>query len=152
MPRSTNSKKAADTNMANNNLSIFVSESSENPVTLLKQSLSLSKENGVVNLSFVLNKGKGSGTQIMPVSELAPVLSILRDAVDNGVSEREEQDDVPAHQVLRQTIHVEDGHVIFRLRNGKGAKPVRIPVSDLESVVSLLEGAQTQIEAAARKL
>ena len=138
--------------MANNNLSIFASESSENPVTLLKQSLTVSKENGVPTVSIVLNKGKGSGTQTMPVSELSAVLSILRDAVDNGISEREEQDDVPAHQVLRQTIHVEDGHVIFRLRNGKGAKPAKISASDLESVVTLLEGAAPQIEAAARKL
>ena len=150
MPKSTYSKRKV-IKMANN-LSIFSSESSENPVTLLKQSLSLSKNNGIVNLSFVLNKGKGSGTQTMPVSELTPVLSILRDAVDNGIVEREEQDDIPAHQVLRQTINVEDGYVSFRLRNGKGAKPVRIPLSDLESVVTTLEGAQSQIEAASRKL
>ena len=134
-------------------MNIFINESSENPVNLIRQTLSVKRDdNGRPSVTFVTNKGKGSGSQSLPVSELSQVLSVLRDAIDNGINEDDEEQSIPAHEVVRRTIAIEDGIVSFRVKSGKGAKPARIPLTQMNDVLNLLESALPAIEKHAANL
>lgn len=131
---------------------IFESDSVENPVTLIKQTLSVKPDdNGQVMVSFTANKGKGSGAQVLPASEYRNVVAVLADAVKNGVPEREDED-VPPSEMVRRTITIEDGFISFRVKGGKGAKPARLPMDQFAAVVQLLASTVDAVEKAANKL
>ena len=133
--------------------SIFASESTENPVTLIRQTLRVKPDDdGVVVASFTTNKGKGSGAQILPYMEFREAIQVLRDAAENGIPENEEEDNIPAAEMIRRTLRLEDGIVSFRVKGGKGAKPARIPLEHFAAAVALLAGTVEAVEAAGRKL
>jgi len=133
--------------------SIFATESSENPVTLIRQTLSVKPDDdGNVVASFTTNKGKGSGAQILPFGEFRSAVAVLVDAAKNGIPEIEEDDNIPADEMIRRTLRIEDGSVSFRVKGGKGAKPARIPLASFEEVVNLLASTVDAVEAAGKKL
>ena len=132
---------------------IFATESAENPVTLIKQSLKvLPDDNGQVVATFTVNRGKGSGAQVLPYAQFREAVSVLTDAATNGIPEAAEETELPAAEVIRRTIQIEDGVVSFRVKSGKGAKPARISVEDFQAVVGLLQSAVEQVEAAGKSL
>lgn len=133
--------------------SIFANESSENPVTLIKQTLKVKPDDdGVVIATFTTNKGKGSGAQVLPYAEFRSAVAVLVDAAKNGVPEIEEDDNIPADEMIRRTLRIEDGIVSFRVKSGKGAKPARVPLADFQAVVDLLASTVDAVEAAGKKL
>ena len=133
--------------------SIFANESTENPLALIKQTLSVKPDDdGNVVASFTTNRGKGSGAQVMPYQEFREAVAVLQDAVANGIPEIVEENDLPASEVIKRTIAVEDGVVSFRTKNGKGAKPARFSVDDFAAVVALLSSTVDAVEAAGKKL
>ena len=133
--------------------SIFASESNENPVTLIKQTLSVKPDDdGVVVASFTTNKGKGSGAQILPCTEFRAAVAVLVDAANNGIPEVSDDDNIPADEMIRRTLRVEDGIVSFRVKGGKGAKPARIPLDQFAEVVKLLASTVDAVEKAGAKL
>ena len=133
--------------------SIFASESNENPVTLIKQTLSVKPDDdGVVVASFTTNKGKGSGAQILPCTEFRAAVAVLVDAANNGIPEVSDDDNIPADEMIRRTLRVEVGIVSFRVKGGKGAKPARIPLDQFAEVVKLLASTVDAVEKAGAKL
>jgi len=133
--------------------SIFANESSENPVTLIKQTLKVApNDDGHVMASFVTNKGKGSGTQVLPFAEFRSAVAVLVAAAKDGVPEIAEDENIPADEMIRRTLQIEDGIVSFRVKSGKGSKPARISVDDFAAVVELLAGTVEAVEAAGKKL
>ena len=133
--------------------SIFANESSENPITLIKQTLRVKPDDdGVVIATFTTNKGKGSGAQVLPYAEFRAAVAVLVDAAKNGVPEIEEDDNIPADEMIRRTLRIEDGIVSFRVKSGKGAKPARVPLADFQAVVDLLASTVDAVEAAGKKL
>ena len=133
--------------------SIFANESSENPITLIKQTLKVKPDDdGVVIATFTTNKGKGSGAQVLPYAEFRAAVAVLVDAAKNGVPEIEEDDNIPADEMIRRTLRIEDGIVSFRVKSGKGAKPARVPLADFQAVVDLLASTVDAVEAAGKKL
>jgi hypothetical protein len=132
---------------------IFASESSENPVTLIRQTLKVQpNDDGQVVATFTTNRGKGSGAQSIPFAQFREVVTVLRDAATNGIPEAAEETDLPAAEVIRRTIQIEDGIVSFRVKSGKGAKPARISVEDFQQVVDLLASTVDAVESAGRSL
>ena len=131
---------------------IFESDSTENPVTLIRQTLAVKPDdNGQIMVSFTANRGKGSGTQILPAADFREVIAVLADAVKNGVPEKEDEN-IPPAEMVRRTISIEDGYVSFRVKGGKGAKPARVPLDQFEAVVNLLSGTVDAVEKAGSKL
>ena len=59
---------------------------------------------------------------------------------------------ISAPKANRRTASLSDGVIAFRNRNGKGAKPAKIPSAELADVVNLLIGTVKAVEAAAKKL
>jgi len=133
--------------------SIFANESTENPVTLIRQTLRVKPDDdGIVVASFTTNKGKGSGAQILPYGEFREAVAVLRDAAENGIPEASDDENIPAAEMIRRTLRVEDGMISFRVKGGKGAKPARIPLEHFAAVVELLSSTVAAVEAAGKKL
>ena len=132
---------------------IFASDSSENPVTLIRQTLSVKPDDeGTVVASFTTNKGKGSGTQTLPFTQFREAVAVLQEAAINGIPEIAEEGNLPAAEVIRRTLQIEDGVVSFRVKSGKGAKPAKIPLTDFQAVVDLLSSTVEAVESAGRSL
>lgn len=132
---------------------IFATESSENPITLIKQTLSVKPDDdGQIMVTFTTNRGKGSGAQVMPYAEFRAAVAVLADAAKNGVPEIAEDESLPASEVVRRTLAVEDGIVSFRVKSGKGAKPARLSVDDFAAVADLLASTVDAVESAGKSL
>jgi hypothetical protein len=135
--------------------SIFASDTDENPTRVIKSTMSVTRndETGMPEVSFATNRGKGSGAQIIPTEQFAEVIGLLQSYVTNGLPEEfVGEDNLPCAEVIRRTISVEDGLISFRVRNGKGAKPARIPVDSFSDVVELLAGTVSAVEKAGNRI
>ena len=132
--------------------SIFASESDESPITTIKQTMSVSlNDDGTAVVSFATNRGKGSGAQTMPVSEFRDYVAALQEVAENGIPEQEEQH-YTAAQMVQRTIANKDGVISFRVRDGKGSKPAKVPSDALGDVVSLLQSTVEAVEKAGKSL
>ena len=118
---------------------IFVSEASASAVEIIKETMTVSlDDNGTPLVSFAMNKGKGSGAQVMPVADFEAYVSTLEHFANNGIEEVKPNNLSPA-EMVRQTISLSDeGLVSFRVKNGKGSKPAKVPAEEFSDVVSLL--------------
>lgn len=130
--------------------SIFQNESEESAVQTIKQTMQVFAEDGVAYVSFATNKGKGSGAQVIPVSEFAECVEALSEIVENGISEEEEHISTP--ESIRRTASLSDGTISFRVRSGKGAKPAKVEAGELADVVNLLKGTLKAVSSAAKNL
>jgi len=130
--------------------SIFQNESEESAVQNIKQTMQVFAEDGVAYVSFATNKGKGSGAQVIPVSEFAECVEALSEIVENGISEEEEHISTP--ESIRRTASLSDGTISFRVRSGKGAKPAKVAADELADVVNLLKGTLKAVTSAAKNL
>jgi hypothetical protein len=133
-------------------ISLFQNNESTDVVSEIKNSIGLQTVDGVPCLLFVTNRGKGSGTQVVPLGQLSDVIQTLRGFASDGLPEASVDDDLPVSDVIRRTITMEDGIVSFRCRNGKGAKPARVPADQFAQMVAYLVELQPAIEAASKKL
>jgi len=132
--------------------SIFASENTESPIQTIRATMSVSTDDdGTPVVSFATNRGKGSGAQVMPVSEFGDYVSALEEIASSGIPEASEVQ-LSAAESLRQTAKNEDGIVSFRVRSGKGAKPAKVPAADLNEVATLLRSTVDAVTAAGLKL
>ena len=132
---------------------IFATESTENPVNLIRQTLKVApSDDGSVMATFTTNKGKGSGAQTLPFAEFRAAVAVLTEAAKNGVPEIAEDESLPADEVVRRTLQIEDGVVTFRVKAGKGAKPARISLEDFAAVAELLSSTVDAVESAGKSL
>jgi hypothetical protein len=131
---------------------IFADENNESPLQVIRQTMSVAvDDDGTPNVNFATNRGKGSGSQTIPVADYAEVVSTLQEYADAGIEGREEASLSPA-ETIRRTIRVEDGMISFRVRSGKGSKPAKIPLAQFGEVCSLLMETVSSVEAAGCKL
>ena len=131
---------------------IFANENNESPLQVIRQTMSVAvDDDGTPNVNFATNRGKGSGSQTIPVADYAEVVSTLQEYADAGIEGREEEALSPA-ETIRRTIRVEDGMISFRVRSGKGSKPAKIPLAQFGEVCSLLTDTVSSVEAAGSKL
>lgn len=132
--------------------SIFSTEADESPIAIIKRTMGVSmSDEGTPIVSFKTNDGKGSGAQAMPISQFREYVEALSEVAANGIPDVEEEV-LSAAESLRRTIAMKDGIVSFRVRSGKGAKPAKVPSSDLGDVVSLLASTIEAVEAAGQKM
>jgi hypothetical protein len=120
-------------------------------VATIRQTMSVSLDSdGTPFISFAMNRGKGTGAQSMPISEFEDYILALEEVVANGIPEKASAE--TAADVVRASIQAKDGIVSFRVRNGKGSKPARVPTEDFAEVVDLLRGTLDAVEGAGAKL
>ena len=133
--------------------SIFETEANQSAAQTIRETMSVSlDEDGVALVSFAMNRGKGSGAQVMPVSDFEEYVDTLEHYASNGIDEIPTDTLSPA-ETVRQTINLDDDGVIsFRVRSGKGAKPAKVAASEFAEVALLLRETQSLVEGAAEKL
>jgi hypothetical protein len=88
----------------------------------------------------------------MPYQEFREAVEILQNAATQGIPEIAEENDLPAAEVIRQTLRSEDGMISFRVKSGKGSKPARMSVEDFAAVAELLASTVDAVEAAGKAL
>ena len=131
---------------------IFESEHNESAVQTIRQTMSVSLEDGTPVVRFAMNRGKGSGAQEMAVSDFREYVETLEHYSQNGIDEIPTADLSPA-ETVRQTIGLDDDGIIsFRVRSGKGAKPAKVEAGEFGEVAELLRGTLEAVEAAASRL
>ena len=131
---------------------IFSNEHNESPVAILRRTMSVSlDDDGTPVVSFAVNKGKGSGSQTIPVSEFEDYIEALEEVLEAGIPEISEED-LTAAEMVRKTIKAEEGVVSFRVKGGKGAKPAKVSSNDFPEVIGLLRSTVDAVEAAAEQL
>ena len=131
---------------------IFSSDEAQTAVSVIRETMSVSlDDNGVALVSFATNKGKGTGAQVMAVSDFEEYICTLEHYASNGIDEIPTENLSPA-ETVRQTIRQEDGTISFRVRSGKGSKPAKVPAKEFAEVASLLRSTLDAVEAAASSL
>ena len=131
----------------NTTLSIFNTAKQEDPVTVIRETLSVvQNDDGEIFVAFTTNRGKGSGLQYVRASEFAALLGEFRQVAEKGIPERTGSQS--ATEVFHRTVENDEGTLSFRLTDGKGAKPARLPVGDFLKVVQVLEKALPAIQKA----
>jgi hypothetical protein len=115
-------------------------------------------------VSFTTTKGTGSGAQKLVAGEFGPLVGVLRSKLDSNFEEVEQTGEYrTAAQIAEDTLclvaidpetekpsdddDAEPTHVQFRVREGKGAKPARIPLAEAEEVIAYLESRVAKVGA-----
>ena len=133
-------------------ISLFNDDKNASAVQTIRETMSVSLEDGTPMVSFAMNRGKGSGAQVMPVADFREYVGTLSDYADNGIDEIPTADLSPA-ETVRSTIGMDDEGVIsFRVRSGKGAKPAKVSSDEFGEVAELLRGTLDAVESAASRL
>ncbi len=130
---------------------IFDTDTAQTAVQVIRETMSVSLEDGTPMVSFATNKGKGSGAQVMPVAEFREYVDTLEHFASIGV-ERVELDNLSPAETVRQTIRQDDGIISFRVRSGKGSKPAKVSADEFSEVTGLLRSTLEAVENAATKL
>jgi len=124
----------------------------ESPAAILRQTMSVSlTDDGIPVVSFATNRGKGSGSQVIPVAEFSEYVSTLEDILESGIPE-DADEDLSAGEMVRRTIRQDDGVISFRVRGGKGAKPAKVSTDNFAEVVELLRSTVDAVEGACESL
>jgi hypothetical protein len=132
---------------------IFDNEVNESSVRNIMSTMKVYPgDNDVPMVSFAPNCGKGTGAQVMRVSDFREYVETVQHYADNGVEDIPVDDNLSPAETVRQTISSSDGVISFRVRSGKGAKPAKISVSEFNEVAELLSGTVDVVEAAALKI
>ncbi len=99
---------------------IFIDETTEDVVDVIKQTMSVSTddETGEASVSFATNRGKGSGAQKISVDDFDEYVSALEEVAAHGIQAIPEIDLSPA-ELVRETIRNVHGTISFRVRGGK---------------------------------
>jgi len=125
--------------MSNDTIMLFGSkaETTRPASAIIKETIGFEKVDGVWHVLFsTVENRKGYGKQRIPVSEYSEVISVLTDAVSEGIHKEDEV--LSCAEVVRQSlIESEDGSVRFKTEGTKGKKPTLF--SDMEDFASAVE-------------
>lgn len=110
------------------------------------------EESGEICVKIAFNKGKGTGAQMVPVDEYRDYVDAIGELATAGIPEAEEDNWTAAETVSRTARMDPDGRVCFRVKGGKGAKPAKIPSSELSDIHSLLDSVTDRVDAAAESM
>jgi|TARA_R110001583_G_scaffold16234_5_gene66143 hypothetical protein len=131
---------------------IFSSEESKSATSIIRETMNVSlDDDGTVLVSFAMNRGKGTGAQVMAVSDFSEYVATLEHYASNGIDEIPTDNLSPA-ETVRHTIRQEDNQISFRVRSGKGSKPAKVSADEFAEVAALLRSTLDAVEGAASSL
>ena len=132
---------------------IFDNEIEQSAVQVVKETMKVFlSDDGIPMVSFATNKGKGTGAQVMAVSDFADYVSAVSHYAENGVNEIPSDENLSPSEMVHQTISLEDGVISFRIKSGKGSKPAKLNADEFSEVSDLLSATVDAVEAAGEKL
>ena len=116
-----------------------------NALAILKETLEVAfDEDGTSYALFALTEGKGLGKQVLRLDQYDGMVEVLQNAVSNGVEEGKKE--LTAAEMVDRTIALDDdGFVMFRATSGKGAKPTKCKLEELQGIVDYLNEVAPQL-------
>jgi hypothetical protein len=103
----------------------------------------------VVKVAFA--RGKGTGSQEIPVADLPAVIDALAGYAANGINKSAKV--FSPVDMLHATIGLnEDDRIQFRVASGKGAKPTHLAPTEMNEVVAFLREVAPAVQKAAKSL
>ncbi len=141
--------------MSNDTIMLFGSkeEQTRPAKEIIKSTIGFEKVDDVwyVLFSTVENR-KGYGKQRVPVSEFSEFVSVLQNAVSNGITKEDEI--LSCTDVVRRSlVQAEDGSIRFKTEGTKGKKPTLFSNSeDFKGGVQMLASVESMIMEKAKQL
>lgn len=103
----------------------------------------------VVKVAFA--RGKGTGSQEIPVADLPAVIEALSGYAENGINKSAKV--FSPVDMLHATIGLnEDDRIQFRVGSGKGAKPTNLATDEIGAVVDFLREVLPAVQKATKSL
>jgi hypothetical protein len=131
---------------------LFVSSVNTSAVAVARDTIEVGVNDAgtpVVRVAFA--RGKGTGSQEIPVADLPAVIDTLNGYAVNGLNRTAKV--FSAVDMLHATIGLnEDDRIQFRVGSGKGAKPTNLATDELSQIVDFLREVLPTVQAAAKKL
>lgn len=131
---------------------LFVSAVNSSALAVARDSIEVGvNDAGVAVVKVAFARGKGTGSQEIPVADMPAVIEALSGYAENGLN-RSAKVFSPV-DMLHATIGLnEDDRIQFRVSSGKGAKPTNLTTEELPGIVAFLREVLPAVEAAAKKL
>ena len=132
---------------------IFSNEAEFSAIQVVKETMKVFlSDDGIPMVSFATNKGKGTGAQVMAVSDFADYVEAVSHYATNGVNEVPSSENLTPSQMVHQTISLDDGVISFRIKSGKGSKPAKLNAAEFSEVAELLTSTVDAVKAAGENL
>jgi hypothetical protein len=131
---------------------LFTNTVSASALSIARESIEVGlNDDGVTVVKVAFARGKGTGSQEIPVADFPSVIEALNGYAVNGIQKSAKV--FSAVDMLHATIGLnEDDRVSFRVGSGKGAKPTHLAPTELAEVVNFLRDVLPQVQTAAKKL
>jgi hypothetical protein len=108
-------------------------------------------DDGIAVVKVAFARGKGTGSQEIPVADLPAFIEAFSGYAENGINKSAKV--FSPVDMLHATIAMnEDDRVQFRVGTGKGAKPTHLAPTEMNEVVDFLRGVLPQVEKAAKSV
>lgn len=131
---------------------LFAATVNQSAVAIARESIEVGVNDAgstVVRVAFA--RGKGTGSQEIPVSDLPSVIDALAGYAENGINKSAKV--FSPVDMLHATIGLnEDDRVSFRVGSGKGAKPTHLSPDEMGAVVEFLREVLPAVQKAAKSL
>jgi hypothetical protein len=131
---------------------LFTSTVNTSALQIARDSIEVGvNDDGITVVKVAFARGKGTGSQEIPVADFPAVIEALHGYSENGIQKSAKV--FSPVDMLHATIGMnEDDRVTFRVGSGKGAKPTHLAPTELGEVVNFLREVLPQVQKAAKTL
>jgi len=131
---------------------LFAATVNQSAVAIARESIEVGvNDDGVTVVKVAFARGKGTGSQEIPVSDLPAIIEALNGYATNGINKSAKV--FSPVDMLHATISLnEDDRVQFRVGSGKGAKPTHLSPDEMTGVVAFLTEVLPAVQKAAKSL
>jgi len=131
---------------------LFATTVNQSAVAVARETIEVGlNDDGVTVVKVAFARGKGTGSQEIPVADMPAIIDALAGYAENGIHKSAKV--FSPVDMLHATIGLnEDDRVQFRVGSGKGAKPTNLSPDEMAGVVAFLREVLPTVQAAAKKL
>jgi hypothetical protein len=131
---------------------LFATTVNQSAVAVARETIEVGlNDDGVTVVKVAFARGKGTGSQEIPVADMPAIIDALAGYAENGIQKSAKV--FSPVDMLHATISLnEDDRVQFRVGSGKGAKPTNLAPDEMAGVVAFLRDVLPTVQAAAKKL
>lgn len=131
---------------------LFAATVNQSAVAIARESIEVGvNDDGVTVVKVAFARGKGTGSQEIPVADLPAIIEALNGYATNGINKSAKV--FSPVDMLHATISLnEEDRVQFRVGSGKGAKPTHLSPDEMAGVVAFLTEVLPAVQKAAKSL
>ena len=131
---------------------LFAVNVNQSAVAVARESIEVGmNDDGVTVVRVAFARGKGTGAQEIPVSDLPEIIDALAHYTEHGINKSAKA--LSPVDMLHATIGLnDDDRVSFRVGTGKGAKPTNLAPTEMSDVVAFLREVLPTVQKAAKNL